>query len=140
MVSDEKAKEQMQYRIFLDKSQCKNQNGKPNLRYRVNHWCATNKLGQYIATGGYSLLLLPSLFILFFIKPNRTAYQQLSFWIMVIFFALAFSSLIFFNTYISIVSAGKKAHFINSLGTFTRALVWGVLPCIALGLMLSKYY
>lgn len=140
MVFDEKAKEQMQYKIFLDKSQCENQNGKPNLRYRVNHWCATNKLGQYIATGGHSLLLLPSLFVLFFIKPNRIAYQQLSFWSMAIFFVLAFSSLIFFNTYISIVPADKKTHFIDFLGTFTRAFIWGVLPCIALDLMLSKYY
>lgn len=140
MVFDEKAEDQMQYKIFLDKSQCKNQNGKPNLRYWANYWCATNKLGQYIATGGYSLLLLPSLLVLFFIKPNRTAYQQLSFWIMAIFFVLAFSSLIFFNTYISIVPTNKKTHFIDSLGAFTGAFVWGVLPCIVLGLMLSKYY
>ena len=140
MVSDGKTEDQIQYKIFLDKSQCRNQNGKPNLRYWTNYWCTTNKLGQYIATGGYSLLLLPSLFALFFIKPNRIVYQQLSFWIMTIFFILTFSSLIFFNTYISIVSTDEKTHFIGSLSTFTRAFIWGVLPCIALGLMLSKYY
>lgn len=134
-MESDKESGKLDYKIFLSESKCRKKDGSPNLRYRINYWCVTNKFGQFLATGGNSLSLLPSLIILLCTKPSRTAYQQASFWIMFSLFIFAWLCLIFFSVYVQIIPVNKNGCVIDSIGAFLRAFIWGLLPFVVVILL-----